>query len=136
MPMKTLILAIFCLANSLCYSQIYKFRAFQTAMIESDNPNSVLKWNDVNILTVINLNKDKIQIYAKSSVDIDLLSGSKAWLDENGNAWAQYNGIDESGQKCLIQWEVFKDQEGRHTSNLIIIYSDGHLIYRLKKPED
>ena len=134
--MKYLLAILLSLFYCAGYSQVYKFRAFQTAMTESDKFNAILKWNDANLLVVINLDKDKIQIYAKNTVDIDLLGGSKGWLDADSNAWAQYDGIDESGQKCLVQWEVYKDQTGRHNSTLIITYGDGDLIYRLKKPED
>jgi hypothetical protein len=134
--MKYILIGLLCLYGFASYSQVYKFRAFQTAMSGSDKSNSTLKWNEVNLLVVINLNKDKIQIYAKNAVDIDLLEGSKGWFDADSNAWAQYSGVDESGQKCSIQWEVYKDQTGRHTSTLILTYSDGELVYRLKKPED
>jgi hypothetical protein len=133
--MKYILVTLLCVCNYIGYSQVYKFRAFQTAIIDINN-NDTLKWNDADILVVINLDKSKIQIYAKHPVDIDIISAGKGSKDDDGNAWGTYDAVDEEGAKCLVQWEVFKDQSGRHNSTLFIIYKDGRLIYRLKKPED
>lgn len=133
--MKYILIWLLCICSCFGHSQVYKFRAFQTAIIDNSN-NDKLKWNEEDLLVVINLEKSKVQIYAKHTVDIDLISNGEESKDDDGNIWGKYDAIDGDGVKCLIKWEVFKDQKGRHNSTLFIIYKDGRLIYRLKKPED
>jgi GT2 family glycosyltransferase len=114
------------------YAQVYKFRAFQTAILEH-NSNEPLKWNETDILIVMNFDKNKIMIYTNHTQDLDLIKNTKNWTDEKDNIWASYDAVDEDGGQIIVKMEVFSDQNGRHNSTLFLLYKDGEVVYRLKK---
>lgn len=133
--MKYTLLAAACLCGYLGYSQVYKFKAFQTA-IAGPNQNDEIKWNSSDILTVINLDKSKVNIYAKETVDMDLISDGRTRKDDEKNLYIDYDAVDQKGVKCTIEIVIFDDQIGRHKATLIIEYEDAHIIYRLKNTDE
>ena len=116
-------------------NQVYKFKAFQTSFYNNSSSSSNdISWNNTDILVVINLDKNKIQIYAKKTVDLDLLESSSN-EDADGNTILSYSAIDEDGIKCRVNVRIFKDQSGKHKATLIIKYSDISVAYRLMSDE-
>ena len=131
--MKKLLLGLILMTAVFAASaQVEKYKSFQTKSYNPETESSPAEWKDAVILIVKNLEKKKIHIYAKNETDVDILETVKTWNDDEGNSWVKYSGIDESGIKCEIQWEVFKDQTGRHTATMFLEYKNLKCIYRMQ----
>lgn len=113
--------------------QVYKFRAFQTTLLDDANQSKEISWHDVDILVVINLDKNKVHIYAENEQDLDLLGITDNYKDNDKNDWLIYKAVDKSGIECKVKVEIFADNSGKHIATLFIRYGDGDLVYRLKK---
>lgn len=115
-------------------AQVEKYKAFQSKCYDPQSQKSTsFKWNDVSILVVLNLTKNKLHIYSESQTDIDILQATQDHTDEYGNIWIKYKGIDESGLRCDIEWVVYKDQSGRHKYTIILEYNNLYCYYRLEE---
>jgi len=124
-----------CLYSCFCYSQVYKFKAFESTVI-ANGDDSPIKWKECDILTVINITKNKIQIYAKHNVDLDLISKGGFEKDAEQNIHVTYKAVDEGGVRCTIELVIFDNQDGRHKATLSLQYSDAHIVYRLKNTDE
>jgi len=138
--LKIIILFLFCFYWKLSFGQdsysskVYKLKTFQTAVINLNERNSDIEWEQNSILVVINFNDSKVNIYAKKQSDIDLLTLDKNYLDENDNTWIIYSGIDENGSRCKVELEVFKNtSDNDHVASLFLIYKDYEIVYRLQR---
>lgn len=113
--------------------QVYKFKAFNGYVGKSTLLTSDPYWTDCNILVVVNLDKEKVQIYSKTTQEYDLVGMKKSYEDENGHHWLVYSAVDNSGNKCELDLKIFKDKAPEHFATLILLYSDCTIAYRLKK---
>jgi len=118
------------------YSQIYKFRAFETKAAfynEKGKDISSNEWQKTNILIVVDSDKEKISIYAKKEVYIDILTVSVTH-DADGD-YVTYKGVDDGGVKMNAVYYMFKDKSTMHIGNLVLDYGSYVLAYRLKNTD-
>jgi hypothetical protein len=116
-------------------TNVYKYKAFQTATIDNTK-NSIytadVEWKKVDILVVLNVEKKKLKIYSEAEQDIDLIREMEENTHGTNNKWIREVGIDENGLKCNIEMEIFTDQSGIHVATLFVEYSDLAFVYRLQ----
>ena len=134
--MKYIMLGIISLYSHVAYSQVYKFRSFETyyaTSIERTQKADAWQWNKVDILVVINYNKHKVDTYGEEETHYDLVKLEDTFTTEEGDNVDKYIGIDQNGEKCTVNIIVFKDQTGTHCATVSIDYIPGTLYFRLKK---
>lgn len=130
--MKNIIIIIGLIFSIPSFAQVYKFRAFQTKGIDKTVDKNDIDWSETNILVVFNVDKGKVQIFAKNNLFIDLVELKKKYKDDDGNSWLKYQGVDDDGDKCNVFLEVFKDQNLKNIATLFIGYSSITAVYRLR----
>jgi hypothetical protein len=118
-------------------SQVYKFRAFQSYFRPSDQtrPTSEDDWNKVDILVVLNFDKNKVTTFGNKEGDYDFISQNETYRNSNNDKVLSYQTIDGEGEKCTIEITIFNDQSGIHVATLSCIYPFGSINFRLKKIE-
>lgn len=131
MKYMILIIVLFCSVSS--YTQVYKFRAFETKVAyydEKGRDTSNNEWQKNSILIVIDSDKEKISIYAKKEFHIDIVTDSLTH-DKDGD-YVMYSGVDDRGIKMDAVYFIFKDQSTMHKGNLVLNYGSYAIAYRLK----
>jgi hypothetical protein len=140
--MKRLIVLFALFGGLTSYSQVYKFKAFQTYFDETNGKRKVLEteWSDVNFLVVINVDKDKIDTYGKKEEHIDIVQTYAPTKDANGNDFLSYTGVDDDGDKVRIEVTLFTRTEANkdnpHIATLVLVYPLGSILFRLKKNDN
>ena len=133
--MKNVILLIaLCLIGLKASSQIYKYRCYKDKWIDYNAADDKqMKWQEVNILVVFNLDKLKIRIFAQSEKNLDIIKAYQPFVNSNGDKQTNFECVDESGVKCtgnLITYETTRDDY--HIATIALNYADGCFLYRLK----
>ena len=106
----------------------YKFRAKYVCFSEKNNYSEWsdwTKWEETNILIVINLNDERITIFAKETHYLDIYNSE---IDKSGgNQTLFFWTIDEDGTKCRVRFIYFEDEDYRQIyidyPRLIVAYS-------------
>ena len=124
----------------IAHAQVYKYKAFTTYFSVYDDNGNYLRRDDsitVDFLVVLNMDKRKITTYGKKEGNVDLVSEVTSKDDKRGNTWLQYDGIDDFGEKCIVQIEIFKDQSTGHKCNLFFDYPKMNeaMVFYLKKDD-
>lgn len=138
--MKYIITISLLLLVSMSYSQVYKYKAFNTFFSIYDEKGKYVRKDDstlVDFLVVINFEKKKITTFGKRIGDIDLVSDINTYDDKEGNTWVDYDAVDGDGEKCKVQILIFKDQNQYQKSTLYIDYPKARtaLVLRLRKDD-
>jgi hypothetical protein len=135
--MKILIFAVLWLSSISSYSQVYKYKAFNTYFKYFDENGNAIKISDsisVDFLVVMNFEKSRINTYGKQEGNMDLIKCLEDTVDEEGNISRIYTGVDQSGEKCQVQMKFYK---GLHESDCILFYYYATpgvaMVYKLKK---
>lgn len=110
---------------------VKKYRAFQTSII--DDETTEVKWHDVNILVVVNSEKDQIRVFAKKEKTFDVVNRYDVTKTDNGDNKYSFTAVDESGIKCNIDLISFAEPDSYHIATLIVDYKNRTLTYRLKE---
>ncbi len=112
---------------------IYKYRAFESLFYDPQshvNLNSAT-WNKTNILVTVDLNKQRITVYAAAEQEIDLI-GNLPDKTSDDASWIRKVGVDQDGVKCNVEVQFFKNIVDEHICTLYLEYKDFHYLYRLK----
>lgn len=138
--MKYLLSISLSLCFNLSYSQVYKYKAFNTYFSVYDETGKFVRKDDstiVDFLVVINFKNKKINTYGKRTGDIDLVSDISTYDDKEGNTWVDYDAVDGDGEKCKVQILIFKDQTQYQKGTLYIDYPKARtaLVLRLRKDD-
>lgn len=115
-----------------------KFRAFEARMYSVDPPDST-NWEETDVLVVISFKDNdlnKINVYAKKSIQYDVVSFIKDYKDENKTLWSFYKCVNDNGEEVTIDWGLFDNPQSEHISTLRITNKNGFSFdYKLKKNE-
>lgn len=136
--MKQLLLLFVALQAIAAHSQsddVKKYRAFQVYYYDNDEKPSYeedIKWEEVNILVVVNSEKDNIRVFAKKEQQFDIIAKGKTTVDVDGDKTYKYSAVNSDGIKCTLEFVVFKSPETEHKATLIVRYKDYTFAYRLK----
>lgn len=113
---------------------VFKYRAFETSLLDHNVPYKKPEWTKTDVLIVINYDSRKLNTYGNYEKDIDLVKIKDDYIDNKGGAWAAYVGVDESGKKCTVSFKVFKVSESsQHMATLMIDYPNFTMVFRLMK---
>jgi len=135
--MKYFIAAIALIYSSASYSQVYKYKAFNTYFKYFDETGKAIRTSDsisVDFLVVFNFPKNRINTYGKQEGNMDLISTLEDTTDQDGNVERIYTGIDQFGEKCEVHMKFYK---AGYESDCILYYyyaTPGvSMVYKLKK---
>lgn len=117
--MRYLLAACLCVLSFTVTGQVFKFRTFQTAKYKRNDTDTALKWNPYNILVVINLDTERIKIYAKDVFEGDILKPYKLETRENGDKHLTFKMVDETGSQLDVELISYVRTDGnRHIATL------------------
>lgn len=111
---------------------VIKLRAFQVTAISNSESIENAVWKPVNILTVINFDRKKINIYTKETQNIDLIN-VKEEKQTKEYYMVIYSGVDTEGLDCIITLMIYENKKNEHAATMFVSYSKNTVIYRLKK---
>lgn len=137
--MKKILIILF-FFPSLVHGQVYKLRAYQTKLAEWNGVDYIKKEvNNVDILVVVNLDKDRIQTYGKVEGDFDIIQRVRQDNDDDGGITSEYKAIDQKGTKVQITLFIYGPAQRKQNEqfggigNMGVLYGDTLLLYYLKK---
>lgn len=108
----------------------YKFRAKYVSFMQKNSYSNWGNWSDweqTNVLIVINLEDERVTIFAKETHYLDIY---KSDTDESGGKSTLYFwAVDEDGINCRIRFIYYEDEDYRQ---LYIDYSDLIVAYSIK----
>ena len=120
-------------------SQVYKLRAYSAKSAHSDGVKFVYDSSrSVNFLVVLNMDKDKIQLYGANESEYDVIKRDSSRIDEKGMGWDYFHAIDSKGEKCRIVLLAYGDIQKKQASevdafgSLSIQYDSYMVIFYLK----
>jgi hypothetical protein len=91
--------------------QVYKFKAFQTSIYKTLLKRAdEISWDNTDILVVINIEKNKIKIFAKKNVNLDTIQTYKAQVDDNGNDQLWHDAIKPPYSDPFINLSGYQDR--------------------------
>jgi hypothetical protein len=128
---KTISLIIFILTVvfSASAADVLKFNSTSQALKlydESSQSNEWTDWFEIdNTLIVINLNKNKVEIYSDNIYEFDIYSDIECTENDDGKIFTM-NCVDDSGDRCEIDLRL-SDSE----LQLYIFYSYMGIVYNL-----
>lgn len=135
-------LLIFLFIPLLGTSQVYKFKAYATKVATFNGKEYVNnEVSKVNILVVVNLDKQKIKTFGKSEGDYDLIKLQEQETQDDGSVMTTYEAVDNDGTKCLIKFNIYSDLRKRQNTedagiaNLGICIGDALLLFYLRKDD-
>ncbi|HEV3413394.1 MAG TPA: hypothetical protein VG101_13010 [Puia sp.] len=133
--MKRLIVLFALFGAFTSYSQVYKFRCFQTYGDKTKGERPIMEsdYTNVDFLVVVNLDKLRINTYAEKPFQFDIVKTFEPTKNKSDDDVLSYKAIDNDGDECKLTVVIFKNQEGKHTATLIISYSTFDVHFRLKK---
>lgn len=136
--MKRVLLLLILLLSLIGYAQdVKKYKAFEAYYYENEAKRELaadeeLKWEEANILVVVNIDKDNIRIFSKTEQQFDVIAKGKTKVNVKGNKTYTYTAVDSNGIKCSVDFILFKDPQTQHIATLIVTYKDYTFAYRLK----
>lgn len=135
--MRCYILIIATIAWSQSYSQVFKFKAFETYQRNNGDMKSVSEadWIHTDFLVVANLDKDKINTYGQTKGDFDIMKYISNDTDEDGNTVWKLELLDGKAEKCTAEMTFFKNSPNFHVGTLTLYYPYEQIFFRLKKDE-
>lgn len=117
------------------YGQVLRFRGFEAvSKRDNDPPLKDSSWRKTDVVIVENFDKNKVQIYVKNTMDIDLIRLVNKEEDSTGTAII-YKGVDNYGEECNVVFISYNDTRGDHVGTLVLDYrkAEMRIIYRLKR---
>lgn len=85
--------------------EVYKFRAYELMTTEATPDGDGIDWSEpttVNILTIIDTNKERITIYSKETQVYDIVKGQELMTEEIGMTIFEFMFVDKDGNECLL----------------------------------
>lgn len=133
--MRIALVVISLLLTHSVYSQVHKFRIFQSSAREPNKviPDKEIKWNEVDLLLVVNLDRQKIQVYSSVEQEYDIIKKDSEDLNEEKTFFTTYSVVDKDGNKCELKLVVFDKSTDKHIGTLAVKYTNVELVYRFKK---
>lgn len=138
--MKYILLLLLCLSNYCGYSQVFRLRAFSSHLALLDEKGDEISnkdlWAQSTDFVVINMDKQKVQVYGNKDIDIDLMSRDIPRKDSDKISF-DFTGVDKNGDKCSVTVIVYTGIPETHVATLVISYAAVKLamIYRLKRSD-
>lgn len=102
-----------------------------------DPPSQRMDWQDVDILVVIDMSKNKIKVFSNAEPTYDIILFKGEITNANGDREAGYTCVDEDGIKCTASLVAFvnQDENARHVGTLTIEYKNIVYYFRLKRDD-
>ncbi len=113
------------------HSQVYKYNAteFSVRVAERGYWGEWSEWEPVKILIVLNLEKERIEIYSKTPQEYDIVEVLGTESDEKDGDSIRFLCVDEDGLRCNIRIRVQLDG----TKQLYVDYKDAMWVYNISK---
>ena len=133
----TLALILF-ISISTSFSQNSDIRKFKTTGLASkflnENNNTWTdwsRWDDVSILGVFDLEKERITIYSKDVQVYDFAKYEGKTTNKDGDEILEWLCINEDGLKCHLEiWKRYYEN-GEYYSQIYVNYSDIRFVYNI-----
>jgi len=129
--MKRFFLTLFfAVAVCLSFAQTYKYKATEVALKTYENGrwSKWSDWEDVNILVVINSDKDVITIYSNQTQEYDIVEYLSEEEDSDGGTQVKWLCVNEDGSRCHIR--IRKQSDGQ--LQLYVDFSDLMFVYNIE----
>jgi hypothetical protein len=135
--MKHFFVFLMCFHTLIGYSQVHKFKAFESCLDESGGESKIAdsKWKKVDILVVVNLTTKKVKIYGNKQGDYDITMVNDPIKNKNDDEVLVFHAVDGDGDECDILITVFKEHDADHYATMRIKYSIGDMVFRLKSDD-
>lgn len=136
--MKYLFVLIAFISMQSLSAQVHKYRVFQSRITGYDNNGNKVGEHlsdTLNILLVVNYEKLTIETYGEKEAHYDLIRLNKDYY-KDGDKWMEYEGVDDSGDKCNITFVTYGNPNPYYwIVSLIFEYKNVMIIDKLK-PND
>lgn len=135
--MKYLLMGLLSLYSLCGYTQVFKYKAFETYHRNNGDYKDVSEkeWINTNFLVVLNFDKDKINTYGQTKGDFDIIKYIGNDLDDSGNIVWKLDLLDKQGEKCTAEVTFFKHSPSFHVGTMTLYYPYEQIFFRLKKDE-
>jgi hypothetical protein len=132
--MKYLLFIIALFSGAVSYCQVTKYKAYQKYWddFKLNKPISEDKWDSANIVVVMDFTKMKVRTFGQETGDFDLITLKDVKDIGVGKSYI-YEGVDNSGDKCLIGIQFYSDKTKRTIAGLKIVYDEFGLYFRLEE---
>lgn len=110
---------------------VYKYQATSLAFKSQNDYGYWSDWSDwesTNVLVVINIDKDRINIYSTSPHEFDIYEYGEIVNESDGGNSFTLKCIDENGLRCTIRQRQQPDGQRQ----LYINYSDAIIVYNIQ----
>lgn len=135
---KKIIPVVLFLVGLSASAQVEKYKAFNTFFLIYDTAGAIIDTQDsisVDLLVVMNWPKSKINTYGKREGNMDLIQKLASKIDEYGDRYVRYEGVDQDGEKCMVQWVIYKIPFNGSDGTLSFYYPKPNvsMVYRMKR---
>lgn len=113
--------------------EVYKFRAYELMTTEATPDGDWIDWSEpttVNILTIIDTNKERITIYSKETQVYDIVKGQELMTEEIGMTIFEFMCVDKDGNECLL---LMRSDDHLRIMGIGILYESYSWYYSLAK---
>ena len=130
---KTLLLLTFITLNSICYSQVVKFKISSVSFKNYDE--KIGQWEDwteieeVDILGTIDVDNDRIRIFSKSEQNYDVIENKGKRTDNDGDDIIEWICVNEDGMKCGVRLVTLNSRNGR--KQLYVDFNNFYILYNI-----
>ncbi len=127
---KFLLLFAMLLSLSVVYADVYKFQSTSLAYKYLDTDGywtDWSSWESTSVLIVINLDKDRINIYSKTPQEYDIYDYEDRTYDKDGGETLKFQCVDADGLRCGVRLRVDKDG----SPQIYVDYNDMMWVYNV-----
>lgn len=125
-----LLVLLFTLCSTIGSAQVYRLRAFQGYYCERSNYGSPIEWQSINILAVVDFNKNKLQIYSQEYQDYDFIEVSHKWEYPESTVY-DVAVVNQQGEKGDLNLTIFRDRSEYHIATIQLMLPNRIIMYRL-----
>lgn len=127
-----LFLLLFCFSIGIT-AQTYKYRATQYAYKTTNRYGVWSNWSDwqnVSILVVVSLDREKINIYSQTTQEYDIYDAGNDWVSDNegGRTWT-LKCVNADGLRCEVRLRSQRDSQ----LQLYVDFSDMMWVYNIEQ---
>lgn len=129
--MKRLLLSILLgFSAIITFAQTYKYRATELSLktYEYGRWSKWSDWEDVNILVVINTDKDVINIYSKTTQEYDIVEYLGEEKDGDGGSQVKFLCVNADGSRCHVRIR----QQSNGQRQIYVDFSDIMFVYNIE----
>ncbi len=142
---KTIILCLFFIFINQLTAQVAKYTSYQSAIIKKNNSGEFqipTEWQNKQMKIVLDLERRKLKLYStdfsgvfptsiEQEIQLVTLNAKSDVIVNRG--FAIFNGIDKSGNNCVVRFNFKKGVNDIYDGLLQIEYLETQSIYKIRK---